>query len=125
MPCEQVERINRSVRESFAAFISHAKADAALEARFLKEELQARLDGRHGRNVFLDSDHLRNLRSLEQHVRGLDLDMPCTQPYACSRVALLKYAVTLRALARGLTQVQALYSIVISAMNTAGTLSSN
>jgi len=69
----EVERINRSVRESFAAFISHAKADAALEARFLKEELQARLDGRHGRNVFLDSDHLRNLRSLEQHVRDSDV----------------------------------------------------
>ena len=43
------------------------------QARFLKEELQTRLDCRHGRNVFLDKDNLRNLRSLEQHVRDSDV----------------------------------------------------
>ena len=43
------------------------------QARFLKEELQTRLDCRHGRNVFLDKDNLHNLRSLEQHVRDSDV----------------------------------------------------
>ena len=50
---------------SFAALVSHCKADAAMEARFLQQELEDKL----GRAVFLDSDDLRDLTKLQQHVR--------------------------------------------------------
>ena len=60
----------------FAAFVSHAKADAAMEARYLQAELEMTLEG----PVFLDSDNLRNLRSLEQHVRDSDVLVVAPQP---------------------------------------------
>jgi hypothetical protein len=49
----------------FAAFISHMKAEASMEARFVQAELEALLS----RRVFLDSDDLRDLSQLTQHVR--------------------------------------------------------
>ena len=53
---------------SFDGFISHCKADAAMEARFLQTELQ-RLMG-DGSRLFLDSDDLRDLSKLRNHVRS-------------------------------------------------------
>ena len=49
----------------FAAFVSHAKADAAMEARYLQTELETALEA----PVFLDSDNLRDLRDMPDHVR--------------------------------------------------------
>ena len=49
-----------------AAFISHMKAEAAMEARFLQVELEAFLEAR----CFLDSDDLRSLDKLVDHVRS-------------------------------------------------------
>lgn len=49
----------------FAAFISHAKAEAAMEARFVQKELEERLN----QPVFIDSDDLHDLTRLKQHVR--------------------------------------------------------
>ena len=49
----------------FAAFVSHAKAEAAMEARFVQTWLEERLSAR----VFLDSDNLRDLTQLERHVK--------------------------------------------------------
>lgn len=45
----------------YAAFISHYKMEAAMEARFVKMELEHAL----GAPVFLDSDDLRNLNQLQ------------------------------------------------------------
>jgi len=55
-------------RKRWAAFISHYKGEAAMEARFLQTELEALL----GRKCFLDSDDLRDLRLLQQAVRESD-----------------------------------------------------
>jgi len=52
----------------WAAFISHFKVEAAMEARFLQTELEVLL----GRKCFLDSDDLRDLRHLQQSVRDSD-----------------------------------------------------
>ena len=52
----------------YAAFVSHCKVDAAMEARFLQMELEAKL----GRPCFLDSDDLRDLTELQQQVRNSD-----------------------------------------------------
>jgi hypothetical protein len=52
----------------WAAFISHYKVEAAMEARFLQTELKVLL----GRKCFLDSDDLRDLRRLQQSVRDSD-----------------------------------------------------
>ena len=49
----------------FAAFISHYKAEAAMEARFLQKELEEALEGRR---VFLDSDDLHDLTRLREAV---------------------------------------------------------
>jgi hypothetical protein len=48
-----------------AAFVSHCKAEAAMEARFLQTELETALK----QKVFLDSDDLRDLSQLMDHVR--------------------------------------------------------
>ena len=48
----------------YVAFVSHVKAEAAMEARFLKTELESMF----GRCVFLDSDDLRDLSRLVDHV---------------------------------------------------------
>ena len=46
-------------------FLSHCKAEGAMEARFLQTELEAKLK----KKVFLDSDDLRDLSQLMDHVR--------------------------------------------------------
>ena len=50
---------------AFAGFVSHCKAECAMEARFLQTELEQKL----GERVFIDSDDLRDLRELLEHVR--------------------------------------------------------
>ena len=50
------------------AFVSHYKAESAMEARFLQTELEGRLQ----RKVFLDSDDLKDLRLLMDNVRECD-----------------------------------------------------
>ena len=50
----------------YAAFVSHMKAEAAMEARFLQIELESQT----GEHVFLDSDDLRNLDKLVDHVKA-------------------------------------------------------
>ena len=49
----------------FAGFLSHYKIEAATEARWLKEKLEDSLEA----SVFLDSDDLRDLSRLKDHVR--------------------------------------------------------
>ena len=53
----------------FAAFLSHHKLGCAMEARFLKSELERMLGG----EIFLDSDDLKDLRRLGQHVIDSDV----------------------------------------------------
>ena len=55
----------------FAAFLSHHKAAAAMDARFVKDKLEQMLGG--GAEVFLDSDNLQDLRLLLDHVRDSDV----------------------------------------------------
>ena len=67
---EMTERARRRSREStqegYLAFVSHMKAEAAMEARFLQIELESL----HKDDViFLDSDDLRDLSKLIQHVQ--------------------------------------------------------
>jgi hypothetical protein len=70
-----------NVECSYAAFLSHYKAETASEARLLKTGLEARFD----REVFLDSDSLYTLASLKHMVCGTSLctrsalahDRPC------------------------------------------------
>ncbi len=52
----------------FAAFLSHHKLACAMEARFLKSELERVL----GSEIFLDSDDLKDLRELGKHVVDSD-----------------------------------------------------
>ena len=52
--------------KEFACFISHHKASCAMEARFIKNELERLTD----RRVFLDSDDLSDLNALVGHVRA-------------------------------------------------------
>ena len=60
-----------SARESlkksagFRAFISHMKLEGAMEARFLQTELESHLK----EHCFLDSDDLRSLHKLCDHVK--------------------------------------------------------
>ena len=53
----------------YAAFVSHFKAECAAEARLLQLELEARFE----RDVFLDSDDLCDLRSLQDNVKSSDV----------------------------------------------------
>jgi hypothetical protein len=56
----------------YASFMSHAKAEAAMEARFVQMQLEDRQqDGKMATDlpIFLDSDDLKNLDELEEHVR--------------------------------------------------------
>ena len=66
--CEASAGGTGAPRKRWAAFISHYKGEAAMEARFLQTELEALL----GRKCFLDSDDLRDLRLLQQAVRESD-----------------------------------------------------
>jgi hypothetical protein len=53
-------------KEGYLAFVSHMKAEAAMEARFLQTELESL----HKNDmVFLDSDDLRDLGKLREHVQ--------------------------------------------------------
>ena len=67
-PAPRAKKSSRDVlgrkRFEHAAFISHAKADASLEARYLQGELAKCLREK----CFLDSDDLRDLTKLQQHV---------------------------------------------------------
>jgi len=67
---EMNERAKRRSRESanegYLAFVSHMKAEAAMEARFLQIELESL----HKNDlIFLDSDDLRDLSKLIEHVQ--------------------------------------------------------
>ena len=55
--------------ERYGAFVSHFKAEAAMEARFLQDKLQDAL----GKRVFLDSDDLVDLRLLTDAVLNSDV----------------------------------------------------
>ena len=55
-------------QKKYGAFMTHHKADCAMEARFLKSELEKAMDAA----IFLDSDDLHNLSELFQHVRVSD-----------------------------------------------------
>ena len=55
---------SQPAKKPYVAFISHMKGEAAMEARFLQTELERSLQ----RKVFLDSDDLRDLDQLRQHV---------------------------------------------------------
>lgn len=66
---------------TYAAFVSHCKLDAAMEARYLQGELEAAL----GRNVFLDSDDLRDLTKLQQHVRDSEVLILVQSPTVLER----------------------------------------
>ena len=55
----------------FCAFLSHHKAGAAMEARWIKGSMESRL-GR-GAQAFLDSDDLNDLNLLMSHVRDSDV----------------------------------------------------
>ena len=59
----------RASSKPFAAFLSHHKLACAMEARYLKSELERAL----GAEIFLDSDDLKNLRELGQHVVDSDV----------------------------------------------------
>ena len=58
----------RSSTGRYAAFLSHAKAEAAMEARFMQTQMEELVKAR----IFLDSDDLTDLRQLLDHVRGSD-----------------------------------------------------
>ena len=53
----------------YAAFVSHYKREAALDARYVQEKLLKKLR----QPVFIDSDHLHNLTNLEKYVRQSDV----------------------------------------------------
>jgi hypothetical protein len=55
--------------KTYACFISHYKKSSAMEARFLKDNMQRLL----GKECFLDSDDLRDLAGLPGHVRDSDV----------------------------------------------------
>ena len=55
-----------------AAFLSHYKVEAATEARLIQIELERHLR-LPPRQIFIDSDNLKDLRKLQQHVRDTDV----------------------------------------------------
>eukprot|EP00966_Prymnesium_polylepis_P169986 3929496-Prymnesium_polylepis.1 len=59
------------VKGAYAAFLSHFKREAATEARLCQYELE-KLLGVPGK-VFIDSDNLKDLRKLQDHVRESDV----------------------------------------------------
>ena len=64
-----LRRGSSTLQKPYAAFISHMKAETSMESRFLQTELERKLE----RRCFLDSDDLRDLSDLEQHVRDSDV----------------------------------------------------
>ena len=61
-----------ATRGEFAAFLSHYKVEAATEARLIQIELERHLHLPPGK-IFIDSDTLKDLRRLRQHVRDSDV----------------------------------------------------
>ena len=64
----------------FSAFMSHAKAEAAMEARFVQMQMEDRqAEGKMDSKlpIFLDSDDLKNLDELEAHVRSSEVLVLC------------------------------------------------
>ena len=59
-------RSRESTKEGYLAFVSHMKAEAAMEARFLQIELESL---HQDDLIFLDSDDLRDLSKLIHHVQ--------------------------------------------------------
>ena len=57
------------LRGKYCAFLSHYKTEAATEARLCQFELEKMLKG----PVFIDSDDLKDLRLLTEHVRQADV----------------------------------------------------
>jgi AhpD family alkylhydroperoxidase len=95
----------------YAAFVSHMKAEAAMEARFVQTWLQEKL----GAPVFLDSDDLRDLTKLTQHVRDsavlvlIQSKQVLTRPYCILELlTAIKYGVPIVGLC--LTGVTAEYA---------------
>jgi hypothetical protein len=66
---EVVEWDKRVSGKKFGCFLSHHKDSCAMEARFLKTELQGLIQ----KECFLDSDNLRDLRHLLGSVRDSDV----------------------------------------------------
>ena len=64
---QELERMARKV--SYVAFLSHYKAEAAAEARYIHDALERSLE----RNVFLDSDNLTHLKELKESVINSDV----------------------------------------------------
>ena len=59
----------KAASKRYAAFLSHYKVEAAMEARYLKLELESTL----GRDIFLDSDDLHDLTRLKEAVTESDV----------------------------------------------------
>ena len=62
----RAHRPSASESGSFKAFVSHFKAEAAMEARYIQTELEAQADSR----CFIDSDDLRDLSLLTNYVKS-------------------------------------------------------
>ena len=62
-------RSPQTEEKKWAAFVSHFKWEAATDARYVKEKLQEKLQ----QPIFIDSDGLKDLRLLQDHVRESDV----------------------------------------------------
>ena len=81
----------------FSAFMSHAKAEAAMEARFVQMQMEDRqAEGQMGSKlpIFLDSDDLKNLDELEAHVRASEVLVLCQTEKVLTRPWCLLELVT-------------------------------
>ena len=61
-----LRELHKEARSTFGVFLSHCKADAEGAARALKDYLTKEL----AQPIFLDSDDLKDLGELENHVRN-------------------------------------------------------
>lgn len=77
-----------SVKKRYAAFLSHFKAEAGVEARVLHTWLVRCLRPEGGESqIFLDSDNLSDLRKLRRHVQDSDVRLQLDLSSAtCGRV---------------------------------------
>ena len=66
---------------SYACFLSHYKAEAAMPARYIHDALEREI----GRKVFLDSDNLRDVRQIQQSVCASDCFVIFLTPNVLSR----------------------------------------
>ena len=73
----------------YAAFLSHYKIEAGSSASLLHEALVRSLPGVHESDVFLDSNNLRDLNKLEDHVRESDVLILLLTEKVLSRPACL------------------------------------